>query len=162
MTTDENTVIEPPAGASAWERELFSHLIEHVRRERGVLEEYAKAAEETDSKAFSYVVGLLGEDERRHHRLFVSLAQSLKAEAELSGSEPAVPYMDLHRADTKKVRELTLRLLRSEEEDSRDLKRLHSLLQDVKDTTLWDLLVALMRRDTDKHIAMLEFVLHHT
>jgi hypothetical protein len=97
-----------------------------------------------------------------HHQLFASFASSLKTDAELSGAEPAIPHADFGRADSAKVRELTMRLLRSEEDDSRDLKRLHNQLHDVKDTTLWDLIVSLMRRDTDKHIGMLEFVLHHT
>lgn len=154
--------LSPPVGASVWERELFVHLTTHIERERDILEWYADAARETDSKAFAYVVGLLSEDERRHHQLFASLAESLKTEAELSRADPVIPYMDFDRSDINKVREITSRLLRSEEEDARDLKRLHDMLRDVKDTTLWDLLVSLMRRDTDKHIAMLKFVLHHT
>src|ERR1700722_12815915 len=161
-TTDTDVAWAPLVGASVWEQGLYCHLTTHIERERGILQEYAKAAKETDSKAFAYVVGLLGEDERRHHQLFVSLASSLKTEAELSGGEPEIPYLDFDRADRKAVRELTERLLRSEDQDARDLKDLHNQLRDVKDTTLWDLIVTLMRRDTDKHMAMLEFVLHHT
>jgi hypothetical protein len=152
----------PPSGASVWERALFDHLVDHVEREWGTLKEYTSAAEQTNSKAFAYVVGLLADDERRHHALFADLASSLKAEAELGGAEPTIPYMDFHKADTTKVRNLTLKLLKAEEQDAKDLKRLHEQLRDVKDTTLWDLAVSLMRRDTDKHIAMLEFVLQHT
>lgn len=162
MDDDTTLTLSAPVGASVWEQELFTHLTTHIERERGVLQEYTKAAGETDSKAFAYVVGLLADDERRHHQLFQSLASSLKTEAELSGAEPVIPYMDFARTDSERVRELTRRLLRSEEEDARDLKHLHNQLHDVKDTSLWDLIVALMRRDTDKHIAMLEFVLHHT
>lgn len=159
--TDEAVNLTPPVGASVWERELFDHLTGHIERERGTLAEYAKVAEEADSKAFAYIVRLLAEDERRHHQLFASLAESLKTEAELSGTEPTIPYMDFDRADRAEIRELTRRLLESEEQDAKELKRLHNVLHDVKDTTLWDLVVGLMRRDTDKHIAMLEFVLHH-
>jgi hypothetical protein len=161
-SADTNVTLSPLVGASVWEQDLFKHLTTHIARERGLLVEYATAANETESKAFAYVVGLLGDDERRHHQLFASLAASLKSEAEMSGVEPVIPYLDFDRADTAKLRELTERLLRSEEEDARDLKRLHNQLHDVKDTTLWDLIVTLMRRDTDKHMAMLEFVLHHT
>jgi len=153
--------LTPPVGASVWEHQLFEHLTGHIERERAMLQEYAAAAAETDSKAFAYVVGLLAEDERRHHQIFAALARSLKSEAELGGETPEVPYLDFHRADTERVRELTQTLLRDEEADGRELRRLHDLLHDVKDTTLWDLLVSLMRRDTDKHIAMLEFVLRH-
>jgi hypothetical protein len=161
-STDTDVAWGLLVGASVWERDLYSHLTTHIERERGVLMEYAKAARATDSKAFAYVVNLLMEDERRHHLLFASLASSLKTEAELGGGEPEIPYMDFDRADRHAVRELTQRLLRSEDQDARDLKELHNQLRDVKDSTLWDLIVSLMRRDTDKHMAMLEFVLHHT
>lgn len=144
-----------------WEQELYDHLTGHIERERGALQAYQEAAADTDSKAFAYVVGLLIDDERRHHQLFASLAESLKTEAELEPEDPVIPYMDFHRADSERLRELTRELLHREENDARELKRLHNLLHDVKDTTLWDLIVALMRRDTDKHIAMLEFVLRH-
>jgi rubrerythrin len=156
------TNMSPPVGASVRELDLFTHLTNHVERERELLQDYTDAAAETDCKAFSYVVDLLTADERRHHELFKSLALSLKTEAELSGAEPAIPYMDFDRVDRGEVRRLTRRLLRNEEDDARDLKKLHNQLHDVKDTSLWDLVVGMMRRDTDKHIAMLEFVLHHT
>jgi hypothetical protein len=154
--------LSPPVGASVWERKLFDHLVGHGRREGALLEQYRQAADETDSKAFAYLVNLLIEDEQRHHGLFTALASSLKTEAELRPEEPEVPYMDFERADRRRVRELTKQMLDSEAEDAERLKRLHKELHDVRDTTLWDLLVGLMRRDTDKHIAILEFVLHHT
>jgi hypothetical protein len=50
----------------------------------------------------------------------------------------------------------------NEEQDRRELKRLRRQLRDVKDTTLWDLLVELMERDTERHIAILRFVSKHT
>lgn len=156
-----DATLSPPVGASVWESELFRHLTSHIQRERQVLQDYSEAAEATGSKAFAYVVGLLMEDEQRHHLLFASLARSLKSEAELRSEDPEIPYMDFDRANPDRVRELSVRLLNSELDDSHELKRLHKMLHDVKDTTLWDLIVNLMRRDTDKHIAMLEFVLRH-
>lgn len=149
------------AGASVWEQELYEHLTSHIERERAGIQAYSDAAAATDSKAFAYVVGLLIEDERRHHQLFAALAQTLETEAEFRPEDPVIPYLDFERADTAKVKQLTRQLLQSEENDAKELKRLHNSLHDVKDTTLWDLLIGLMRRDTDKHIAMLEFVLHH-
>lgn len=72
--TTAATALTAPVGASVWEGELFVHLTTHIERERELLQEYAKVAEGTDSKAFAYVVGMLGEDERRHHQLFIALA----------------------------------------------------------------------------------------
>jgi rubrerythrin len=152
----------PPVGASVWERDLYNHLATHVENETSLLQEYMAAAEKTDSKAFAYLVNLLIEDERRHHGTFAALAASLTTEAELSGQDPEIPYLDLDRADRGQVRDLSERLLEREKQDAEELKRLHKELRDVKDTSLWDLLVSNMRADTDKHIAVLEFVLRHT
>ena len=105
---------------------------------------------------------LLIDDERRHHVLFEELAASLKNEAELSGQDPVVPRMDFDRVDPANVRGLTDRLVEREQQDLRELKKLQKELRDVKDTTLWSLLVDLMQRDTDKHIAILRFAREHT
>ncbi|HUZ09153.1 MAG TPA: hypothetical protein VMU76_03200 [Acidimicrobiales bacterium] len=159
-TTDEAD--RPPVGASVWERDLWDHLTGHVRAERSLLETYSAIARETQSKAFGYLVNLLLEDEIRHHRMFTELAGSLKSEAELGGKAPSVPHMDLAQADSAAVLEATGHLIEQEEQDARELHKLQRELRDVKDTTLWSLLVDLMERDTEKHIALLKFVKKHT
>lgn len=159
MTEDE---IQPPQGASVWEAALFAHLTSHAADERGLLEEYAKAARSTDSKALAFLVNLLMEDEIRHHKMFEQLARSLKTTAELSGTTPEVPDVDFQRSDPAQVLDVTRRLLARERADAQELKRLHRELRDVKDTTLWSLLVDVMRQDTEKHISILDFVAKHT
>ncbi len=153
---------ESSAGPSAWERQLYSHLKEHVESERGMLERYAKVAEQAESKAFAYLVKLLIDDEIRHHRLFNELASTLETEALMRSEDPAVPYMDFQRADRNAVLDGARELLAGEERDVGELKRLQREMRDVKDTSLWSLLVELMQRDTEKHIAILKFVVDHT
>jgi hypothetical protein len=148
-------------GWSVGETELFAHLSGHAAREGAILDEYARAVTATESKALAYLVEILMEDERRHHRWFAELASSLQADASFSGAEPAVPRMDFHRADRIAVRNVTDRLLDHEKADVRELERLQHELRDVSGTTLWGLLVELMQRDTDKHIAVLTFVRKH-
>ena len=152
---------ESSRGASAWERKLWTHLTDHIEAERSLLEEYSVVAEQAQSKAFAYVVNLLIEDEIRHHRIFIELAKSLETEALLKREDPIVPYPDFDKADRAAVLDSTQRLLKNEEQDARELKRLQHELRDVKDTTLWSLLVDLMQRDTQKHIALLRFVKKH-
>lgn len=149
------------AGPSSWERQLYSHLKSHVETERAMLERYGEVAERTHSKAFRYLVKLLIDDEIRHHRLFNELADSLETEALMKGDEPDIPYMDFQRADREAVLEGASELLENEQRDIGELKRLQRELRDVKDTTLWELLVDLMQRDTEKHIAILKFVRKH-
>jgi hypothetical protein len=158
--TDET--MTPPVGASVWERELFDHLLKHLHEEGAILDEYVETAGGTQSKALAYLVGMLVADERRHHRQFADLASSLKSEAEFSATEPVVPRMDFDHEDRDALLEVTRRLLAHEETDAKELKRLRRELRDVEDTTLWGLLVDVMQRDTDKHIAILRFVELHT
>ena len=126
-----------------------------------MLEEYVKAAEATNSKALAYVIGLLVEDERRHHRHFSDLAQSVKSEAELRTEDPVVPNLDFDRADRSAVLDVTRRLIANEEADAAELKRLRKNLRELEDTTLWALMVDTMQLDTAKHLAILRFVEKH-
>ncbi len=146
---------------SVWERDLYAMLASHVAKERGLLEEYVEAAKGTQSDALGYLVNLLIEDEKRHHRVFNELAASIKSEAELSADKPVVPRMDFRSANATAVVDVAHRLLENEKDDARELKALKKTLHDVEDTTLWGLLVDLMERDTEKHIAILSFVEKH-
>ncbi len=149
---------ESSAGPSATDRALFAHLNSHIATERGLLEEYSDIAERTESRAFRYLVNLLIEDEIRHHRIFSELAESVEAIALMKAEEPAVPFIDFVRADQKAVLEATERLLNHENEDADELKRLQRELRKTKDDSMMGLLVELMQRDTQKHIAILQFV----
>jgi len=149
------------AGPSAWARELHAHLTSHVEIERGMLEEYRSAAEASSSKAFEYLVNLLIEDEMRHHRIFLELADSLETISLRPGADPQVPYLDFNRTNKEAVLDLTETLLEKEQQDALELKSLQRELGDVKDTSIWGLLVDLMQRDTQKHIAILRFAKKH-
>ncbi len=150
------------AGPSATDRALYAHLTRHIDAERGLLEEYSDIAERTESKAFRYLVKLLIEDEIRHHKLFAELAESVETIALMKAKEPSVPFIDFAQADREGVLEATKRLLEHENEDARELKRLQREIRDTKDTSLNGLLVDLMQRDTQKHIAILRFVQKNT
>jgi hypothetical protein len=153
---------ESSAGPSAMERELYAHLTHHVEEERGLLEEYSAIAQQTQSKAFRYLVNLLIEDEIRHHKILSELAESLKTEALLGGKDAIVPQIDFARADRAEVLAATKQLMERENEDARELKRLQRELRDMRDDSLWSLLIELMQRDNQKHVAMLRFVRKHT
>ena len=149
---------ESSAGPSATDRALFAHLNSHIAAERGLLEENSDIADRTESRAFHYLVNLLIEDEIRHHRIFSELAESVETIALMKAEEPAVPFIDFVRADREAVLEATERLLKHENEDAGELKRLQRELRNTKDESLKGLLVELMQRDTQKHIAILQFV----
>ena len=153
---------ESSAGPSAADRAVYDHLGNHIAAERTLLEEYSDIADRTESRAFRYLVNLLIEDEIRHHRIFSELAESVETIALVKPKEPLVPLIDFVRADRDAVLEATERLLEHESEDARELKRLQRELRDTKDDSLNGLLVELMQRDTQKHIALLRFVRKRT
>ncbi len=157
-----DTADEPSAGLSAFKRNLYAHLTSHVQAERGLLEQYAAVAEQTESKAFRYLVNLLIQDEIRHHRIFEQMADSLKAELSVGSEDPAIPDIDFVRADRETVLDGTRHLLKAEERDARELRRLQHELRDEKDVSLWSVLVDVMQRDTQKHLAILRFVRKQT
>jgi hypothetical protein len=148
-------------GASVWEEELYEHLTSHEINERETLEEYQQAAVASGSAAFLYLASLIVEDEKRHHRIFEDLASALRTDAELRSEQPAIPRLDNWGPNPAHVVELSERLIAREREDAKDFDRLEHQLKDVRDTTLWGLLIKMMEMDTTKHVEILEFVRKH-
>jgi len=153
--------MEQLIGASAWEQEIYDHLVSHEENERALLEAYQEEAQSSTSKAFQYLTSLIIEDEIRHHRIFAELASSFKNESELGGAEPAVPRLEHWGPAPTRVVALSEKLLEREYADSKELRVLSSQLKSAKDNTLWQLLVRLMEMDTAKHIEILKFAKAH-
>jgi rubrerythrin len=145
-------------GASVWEERLYEHLTSHEATERELLDEYQHVAETADSPAFTYLVGLIVDDEKRHHQLFRELASALRSDAELRSDPPAVPRLNGWGRDSRLVAELSEQMIDQERQDLKELSRLEHELKDVKETTLWHLLVKTMQADTNKHIEILDFI----
>ncbi len=145
-------------GASVWEQELYDHLISHVERERETLQAYAELAERTSSPGFAFLAKLILEDERRHHQLLADLAESLRTTAELSSESRPIPVLGINREDRAEILEQTERFLAIEEEDDRDLRRLARKMRDVRNTTMWVLVLRLIQDDNEKHRRILNFI----
>jgi hypothetical protein len=142
---------------SSWEASLLRHFREHTEAEGAILETYAELAERSPNEFVRYLLTMLLNDETRHHRMFQELANSVIGAGNFTRIEPDIPLIT-HIADPVDLRDRTAELLRLEEEDQRELHRLHKELKLVRKTTLWDLLISLAERDTEKHRLILEFV----
>ncbi|MGD9700863.1 MAG: hypothetical protein AB7Q42_02815 [Acidimicrobiia bacterium] len=146
-------------GASVWEQQVYDHVTGHVAAEGAILDEYQQLAnDETSSPAFRFLARLILEDERRHHRMFNDLAESIRQMSELRSEDEPIPSLRGLRADRDRVIEITDRLLEVERADAKELKSVAKELKDVKETTLWGLLIELMQDDTDKHVKILKFI----
>jgi hypothetical protein len=76
----------------------------------------------------------------------------------MSGEPTPIPDLGLFRADRERILTETDRYLAVEERDNRELERLAKELRDVRNTTLWQLVVRLIQDDNAKHRRVLEFV----
>jgi rubrerythrin len=145
-------------GASVWEQEFYDHLCSHVEAEAETLEAYEQLASSTDSEALKYLAGLIIDDERRHHKMFEELAESIRATAEFSAEPTPIPRLDF-RHDRDAIVAATEPFLAVEKADGNELSRLAKELKDVKDTTLWELVLEIIRADNEKHRRILDFIL---
>jgi hypothetical protein len=146
-------------GASVWEQEMYDYVSDHVAIEAAMLDEYQRLAEdESRSPAFRYLANLILADERRHHQIFNDLAESIRQMGELRLEDEPIPSLHGLRADRIRIMAVTERLLAAERDDAKELKRFAKSLREVRDTTLWGLLVEMMQADTAKHIKILSFI----
>lgn len=148
-------------GASASERDLVDALARHGQEEGRLLSTYVRFAEEAPSEAARYLVSLVLEDERRHHRLLAEIANAVGWAWEHERPVAGAPTLASTRVRNPEFRAETRALLREEQEDKRSLRKLRRKLGPYEDTTVWALLVDLMMLDTEKHARILKFILDH-
>jgi len=150
--------VRPPRKEHAtWDAEILDRLHAHVESERGLLADYADAMTSIEEPDVRYLMGMIVEDEARHHRIFEELVHALEKVRTWQQVEPSVPERAT-RPLREDVRQITERFLAAEHEDRRQLRALRRTLAPVADTTLWALLVDLMTLDTEKHIRILEAI----
>jgi len=135
-------------GASVDTRDMVQLLVRHGAEEGQLLATYEKLADESADEATRYVIGLILEDERRHHRLLAELANAMAWDISSGSPEPATPWL---------AGPLTGALL-AEETDERELRKIRRRLRPYERTTLWALMIDMMIMDTNKHAAMLRFL----
>lgn len=169
---DDETPANPPAtgferalegllatGASVAIRELVELLATHGSEEGRMLAEYERLATTATDPAARYLIDLIMDDERRHHRMLVELATAM-AWGTLGGVETSVPPLGWHLDDDLVSATRTLR--EYEEQDRHELQALRKRLRPFEETTLWALMVQLMMLDTEKHATILKFLEHHS
>ena len=78
--------------------------------------------------------------------------------AEMRLEDEPIPSLHGLRSDRERIKAVTEHLLAVERADAKELKQFEKSLREVRDTTLWALLVELMQADTAKHIKILSFI----
>lgn len=132
-----------------------------MREEGAILRSYQDYAENSPSELGRYLVRLICDDEARHHRVLIEMANAIAWQDASRSPDPAMPPLPVSAAGDAALRQATAALLAAERRDRRELRRLAGELRPFRDTTAWALVVDLMRADTEKHIRILRFLLDH-
>lgn len=145
--------------ASVFDKEAIDALIAHGREEEEVITAYEALARTTRSGVVRYLVGLIVEDERRHHRVFEQLANTLRAQATLVDARPRLPQLDVHRFRDRALLEATRHFLELERQDRARLDELQRRVRDTGDE-LDAFVIGLLRSDSERHVTILGFIEH--
>jgi hypothetical protein len=145
-------------GASTSIRELVDLLVRHGSQETTLLADYEKTAVTITDPAARYLIELIMDDERRHHRLLSELASAMAWDT-MSRVEHSVPPLGWNLDED--LCAASRRLRRYESQDRRELRALRRRLSPFKDTTVWSLVIELVLLDTKKHITILKFLERH-
>lgn len=144
------------SGASPDTRDLVSLLEQHSSEEGELLAVYEDLAEHSTDEDARYLISLILEDEHRHHRLLVEMANAIAWSVPSASPDRATPAISTSMDGALLV--LTRKLRRAEEADHRKLRRMRRRLRPFAKTTMWALLVDLMMLDTKKHATILRFL----
>ncbi len=142
--------------ASVGTRDLVDLIVRHGAEEGELLATYEQLAAEAPDASVRYLIGLILDDEHRHHRLLAELANAIAWSSTGGPQARAVPTVPTNIDGA--LLEQTRLLLKSEQSDARALRRLRRRLRPFGDTTLWVLVVELMLLDTRKHATILRFL----
>ncbi len=146
-------------GASVDTRALVDLVARHGTEEGRLLATYEGLVENAPDEGVRYLIGLILEDERRHHRLLAEMANSMAWGSVAGSPEDSTP--DLPHALSGELLEQTRRLRKAEQTDYRALRRIRRRLRPFAGTTLWALILDLMLADTKKHATILRFLERH-
>ncbi len=138
--------------------EVVEALDRHGREEAELLARYEQYVARSGSPVSKYLVGLVMDEERRHHQMLEELANTI-AWGHLGDQALQLPLEAGGRARPDRVlRAETRSLLRHERRDRRQIRALGRRLRRYGDEALWGLLIELMRLDTEKHVSILRFI----
>lgn len=145
-------------GASEYTTEVVKAIDRHGQEESELLARYERFAERPESPVAQYLVRLILDEERRHHRILEELANTIAWEPVGDGAGPSLPIASTRSGYDGEFLAETRDLLRQELRDRKELLRLQRRLRSYGDVHFWGLLIELMRLDTEKHISILRFL----
>ncbi len=137
-------------------REMIEHLQHHIDDEQDMLVAYGTLLRQSENAPVCYLLDLLLEDERRHHRILVEMINQFRSSEDAVDQQPHVPWMT-PKPDPA-IAAATRRLRRSERADLRRLRSLRRRLKFLRRHSLNGVLVDSLILDTRKHLGYLRAI----
>jgi len=151
------TPVEHRANAA---QQLSKYLRAHAAKEDELLGDYQVLCEELPAPSMRYLARLILADEQRHQMIFGDLAETLFATNDLKAR--GMPILQGDHVSDSTVRQRTVTMLETfivrEDDERLELAALRSSLEPSKESELWNVLLALVAHDTERHISWLEFM----
>ncbi|MGA2305919.1 MAG: hypothetical protein ABSH29_17320 [Acidimicrobiales bacterium] len=151
------TPVEHKASAA---QQLSKYLRAHAAREDELLGDYQALCEELPAPSMRYLARLILADEQRHQMIFGDLAETVFATDDLKAR--GMPILQGSHVSDQMVRQRTVAMLETlitrEDDERLELAALSSTLEPTEESELWNVLLALVAHDTERHISWLEFM----
>jgi len=148
---------DPPADEKSPIEKLLAQLEAHEREEEDVLKDYEAAAKDAPDAGFRFLMGLVLEDEQRHHRLSKAMADEVERSLMWLKNEEPLPPISPTGEECKQLLRQTERFLQIERDGERQLADMHGQVKE-HNAGLFELIVDMMRADTRKHVHILEYI----
>jgi hypothetical protein len=146
------------SAVGSFDAKIMHHLEHHITDERELIDEYEALRTSSDHPPVQYLLGLLLEDEHRHHRILIEMLNQFHTSVNLTEEHPHVPWMT-HKRDPETAKTIR-RLRRAERADLRELRALRRHLKFLRRHSLDGVLIDSLILDTHKHLRYLRTIQH--
>lgn len=136
---------------------LLKEFESHDGKEGVFIRSYKEIAEKSKDPLIKFLLQLIISDEERHHAVMHAMASSLRGSLTWSNPKDAIPVFGEVGAEKDELKKLTADFIKLEKEGIKESKK---LLKTTKGyyQGLFTLLVDTMRHDSEKHVAILDFL----
>jgi hypothetical protein len=149
--------VSPTQPPSVSER-LIRALEAHASAEALDLATCEQLAQRSSDPVVKLLVGMILEDEQRHHALLRSMVRRLQEEVEFVASPTALPVPDAAASTDPEMAPSLRSLIRDEHESARHLRRIAHREPQLYGG-LYRLLLETMARDSEKHATIFRYLL---
>ncbi len=136
---------------------LMNEFEAHEEQEAKFVRRYKEIAQKSENPLVKYLLELIVADEEKHHAIAHAITSTLRRDLTWRKQENAIDGLYDLRAEKDELLKLTGDFIRLEKHGVREYKSLMHVAKGYYGG-LFALLFQIMLRDSEKHIAMLEYL----